>query len=447
VSTVGGDLAPLTEAPPPPSPARRGEAAGAFARLLAAVLAIVAVAWALHGLAVLVVVAALVVMIMVHELGHFVTAKLSGMKVTEYFLGFGPRLWSVRHGETEYGVKAIPAGGYVRIIGMTTAEEIDPVDEPRSYREATFPRRVLVASAGSAMHFVMAFGLLVAMFVGPGFPTTAGTNEVTGLSTIQGSESPAELAGLKVGDDIIGVNGKKTSIDAAISAIESHPGKKLGLLVRHNGVDETVTVRPLDGRAVRVNVDGTESAARTGNHPVGFIGVELGGVAQVTTGVLDAFPRAGAALGTVTVTSFSGIASVFSLHGLSSFAHDVAHAGQHSATTSGGTAANTGEIVSILGAVQIGADAARHDISELLYLLVAINIFVSIANLFPMLPLDGGHVAIAIYERIRSRRGRHYHADVRKLMPVAYVFLLFMVILGLSALYLNARNPLSLPGG
>src|SRR6202044_3071307 len=106
----------------------------------------VGVAWAVHALAVLVVVLLLVVMVMAHELGHFATAKLSGMKVTEYFLGFGPRLWSIRRGETEYGVKAIPAGGYVRITGMTMLETVAPEDEPRSYRQATFPRRILVAT-------------------------------------------------------------------------------------------------------------------------------------------------------------------------------------------------------------------------------------------------------------------------------------------------------------
>ena len=87
------------------------------------------------------------------------------MKVTEYFLGFGPRLWSIRRGETEYGIKAIPAGGYVKIIGMTNAEEVDPADEPRTYRQQPFHNRLLVAVAGSAMHGVMAFVLLWGLFV------------------------------------------------------------------------------------------------------------------------------------------------------------------------------------------------------------------------------------------------------------------------------------------
>src|SRR5947199_4385718 len=106
------------------------------------------------------VIAALIIMIMLHELGHFMTAKWAGMKVTEFFLGFGPRLWSVRKGETEYGVKAIPAGGYVRIIGMSNVDVVDPEDEDRTYRAKPYRHRLGVAVAGSTMHFLIAGGLL-----------------------------------------------------------------------------------------------------------------------------------------------------------------------------------------------------------------------------------------------------------------------------------------------
>ena len=102
------------------------------------------------------VLAAIIAMIMLHELGHFVMAKRAGMKVTEFFLGFGPRLWSIRRGETEYGVKAIPAGGYVRIIGMSNVEEVDPADEERTYRSKPYRHRLGVAVAGSTMHFIPA---------------------------------------------------------------------------------------------------------------------------------------------------------------------------------------------------------------------------------------------------------------------------------------------------
>ncbi|HEY5698935.1 MAG TPA: site-2 protease family protein, partial [Acidimicrobiales bacterium] len=108
------------------------------------------------GWPILAVVVSLIVMIFMHELGHYITAKRAGMKVTEFFIGFGPRIWSFQRGETEYGVKAIPAGAYVRIIGMNSLEEVDPADESRTYRQKSYPRRMSVAVAGSAMHFLMA---------------------------------------------------------------------------------------------------------------------------------------------------------------------------------------------------------------------------------------------------------------------------------------------------
>ena len=100
--------------------------------------------------AVIAVIVALFVMIMLHEFGHFIAAKRSGMKVTEFFVGFGPRLWSFTRGETEYGIKAVPLGGYCRIIGMTNLEEVDPQDEPRAYRNKRTGPKVMVAAAGPA---------------------------------------------------------------------------------------------------------------------------------------------------------------------------------------------------------------------------------------------------------------------------------------------------------
>ncbi len=109
------------------------------------------------------VIGTLIAIVMLHEFGHFITAKWAGMKVSEYFFGFGPRLWSIKKGETEYGVKAIPVGGYVRILGMNNLEQVDPADEPRTYRQKSYPRRMSVAVAGSAMHFLLAFLLLATM--------------------------------------------------------------------------------------------------------------------------------------------------------------------------------------------------------------------------------------------------------------------------------------------
>jgi len=131
-------------------------AAGVFAATITGVEKTVAVVFAV------------VLMVMLHELGHFATAKWTGMKVTEFFFGFGKRLWSVNKGETEYGVKAIPAGGYVKIIGMHNLDPVEPEDEPHAYRNQPTWARVLVTSAGSMMHFLLAFLMLFALnaFVG-----------------------------------------------------------------------------------------------------------------------------------------------------------------------------------------------------------------------------------------------------------------------------------------
>ncbi len=425
----------------------------ALARLLAVVALAVILAIVLHGVPVLIVVLALVAMVMLHEGGHFAAAKLSGMKVTEYFLGFGPRVWSIRRGETEYGVKAIPAGGYVRIVGMTTLEEVDPADEGRSYRQATFPRRMLVAVAGSAMHFVIAFALLWAMISFSGLPVSTPTNEVTGLTSFVGTRSPAQIAGVQPGDLLLGVDGHRYSQPIqVVDFIEQHAGQQLTLLVSRDGRQISLPIRPVDGRHVRVLENGQAVPAKSGSQPVGVIGVDLGGSVYQTSNAFVALGRAGSMLGSVTAGTAAGIAQVFSFHGLGSFAHQVANAGHNvgspasSASSSSGSGQG-GQIMSIVGASELAVQAAKHNISELLYILVAINIFVGMINLFPMLPLDGGHVAIAVYERVRSRRGRAYHADVTKLMPIAYLFLAFMVVLGLGALYVNLLHPVSLPGG
>jgi len=420
-------------------------------RLLVVVAAGIALAVALGALPVLIVVLALVAMIMVHEFGHFATAKLSGMKVTEYFLGFGPRLWSIRRGETEYGVKAIPAGGYVRIVGMTMLEDVRPEDEARSYRQASFPRRLLVAVSGSLTHFIMAFALLFALYAILGAPTATAPT-ITSLAHFSKGQSPAQRAGLRPGDKIVAVDGRPyTNLNAFVAFVHDHAGDRLTFLVDRKGHDLTIKITPVDGRHVVEEVAGQPVRAANPSGPAqGIIGVQLTGVRDVAVGPLRAVGNAGTELASISRQTFSGLARVFSLHGLSNFAHQVATAGKHKASGSSGSSPQSsgqGTILSILGAVQIGAQAARQNVGLLLYLLAAINLFVGVVNLFPMLPLDGGHVAIAVYERLRSRKGRAYHADVAKLMPVAYIFLLFIVVVGLGALYMNIVNPAQLPGG
>ena len=435
----------------PPEPSGEGESGMGWAitRLAAVVALGVLVAVLLHAVGVLVVVLALVVMVMAHELGHFATAKWSGMKVTEYFFGFGPRLWSVRRGETEYGVKVLPAGGYVKIVGMTTLEEVDPADEPRSYRQASFPRRLLVASAGSLVHLVLAFLLVWATFVFVGWPRPV-PPYVVSLLSFKGRETPAQLAGLRSGDRFVSVDGHRVvGINAFISEINKSAGKRLRIVVDRSGRLVSLTVRPVDGRHV-IEMDGGVAHRYGGPNPVGIIGVTLSNYAEQSVNPFSAVQRAGSELGSLVAATGRGIADVFSIHGLQSFAHQVAAAGSspsrsNGATTSG--AGSSGTICSLVCAVQIGSQEAGQNVAGLLFLLAEINLFVGLVNLFPMLPLDGGHVAIAVYEKLRSRRGQRYHADVAKLLPVAYIFLAFIVLVGLGALYANIVQPAHLPGG
>src|SRR5436309_7399103 len=167
---------------------------------------------------ILIFVVALLFSIMLHEAGHFVTAKKFGMKVTQLFVGFGQTLWSRRKGETEYGVKAIPAGGFVKIVGMTDMEDVAPADEPRSFRRQPGWQRIIVLAAGSFMHFVLAFVLLFVLAVGiglanPGTSTTVGAIDacvpanLNAACTGKSPASPAKQVGIHAGDKIIAVAG------------------------------------------------------------------------------------------------------------------------------------------------------------------------------------------------------------------------------------------------
>ncbi|HEV7536727.1 MAG TPA: site-2 protease family protein, partial [Acidimicrobiia bacterium] len=197
------------------------------------------------------VLAAIIAMIMLHELGHFVMAKRAGMKVTEFFLGFGPRLWSFRKGETEYGVKAIPAGGYVRIIGMSNVDEVDPADEERTYRAKPYRHRLGVAVAGSTMHFLIATLLLLTVYAAVGIPSARPVIEQIV------PDSPAQHSDFRVGDRIVAVNGTAVKTWEDIPTyVQAHGESQLVFTVIHKGTNERadVSLKPraetVDGKLV-----------------------------------------------------------------------------------------------------------------------------------------------------------------------------------------------------
>jgi membrane-associated protease RseP (regulator of RpoE activity) len=403
------------------------EPKGSVVQLIAVVAAILAVSMLTHSLDLLIVIVAIIVMVMIHELGHFATAKWSHMKVTEYFLGFGPRLWSFRRGETEYGVKVLPLGGYVKIIGMSNTEVVDPADEARTYRQQPFHNRLMVALAGSFMHFVMAFVLIWGLIVIVGEPQL--TTSVAGLESVSHGVDPAATAGLHVGDDIVSINGRPiSSADELKQIVGRNAGRPLTLGVERGNPARmmTVTVTP----AVPAGANAKTSAQ---------IGIQIG-VASDRVNPIHALGTAAVGVWQVTDGTVSALGHTFSPHGLDSFFSQLGNS--KAADTA---ARDRTRPESIVGAVRTATQGAQGGVFDLIEVLVNIIIAVGIINLVPMLPLDGGHVLVAVYERIRSRRGRKYHADVNKLTPVASAFVLFLIVFVAAAVFLDITHPIANP--
>jgi membrane-associated protease RseP (regulator of RpoE activity) len=390
---------------------------------------------------------ALLFSVMLHETGHFVLAKKFGMKVTRYFVGFGPTIWSTWRGETEYGIKALPFGGFVKIVGMHSLDDPDdPADEPRSFRNKPGWQRIAVLSAGSAMHFLLALVLIggLALTVGiandnvtqlgtisPCVPANV-TAYNNGTCTASDQPSPAKLAGLRVGDVVTAFDGRPVS---------NFTFSQLTDLIRPlpPGTPVTITVRR-NGKLVNLHTKLASIKGRSGS----YLGVGSAVVFQVAN-PLRAIEYAGSSFGQVLAGSAQAIAQLpGALPKL--FAKDRAS-----------TAA--GQVGSVVGAAEAtGAAVAanvgwQYKVSFVILLIASLNIFVGAFNMLPLLPLDGGHIAVIIYERIRAwlarLRGRPDPGlvNMAKLLPVS--FSLFAVLMFFSVVLILADiiNPISVGVG
>ena len=360
-------------------------------------------------------VAGLLISVFLHEMGHFVTARRSGMKVTQFFMGFGPRLWSTQRGEVEYGIRALPLGAFVRIVGMNNLDECDPTDEPRAYRAQSYPKRMLVITAGSLMHGVIALVLFFGVYATSGRYTETGDVLVTSPPA---ANSPAEQSGVVLGDVIREIDGiVVSSRDQFIDQIVS---KKPG---------QTVTVI-VDRSGERVSLNAT-----LGNNPVdtsiAYFGVASWSLDYVRVNPVKAI---GYASQDLVVTAGRSVAGVFVVLNPVNIVNSVIDDKADPATRPG----------TVVGASQLGGEIGRQDgLKGVLLLLASVNIFVGVFNLFPLLPFDGGHAAIATYERFRSRRGKTYRADVGKMVPVATMVVGLLALLLIVGLYLDLTQPIS----
>ncbi|MET0459114.1 MAG: site-2 protease family protein [Ilumatobacteraceae bacterium] len=360
----------------------------------------------------------ILVSVFLHETGHFVTARMTGMKATQFFLGFGPRLWSFRRGETEYGVRALPLGAFVRIIGMNNMDDVPPADEARTYRQATYPRRMLVISAGSLMHLLIAIVLLFSVYSIRGeFVDTAGAE----VGAVQES-GPAAVAGIQDGDVVLQIDGVPVDGPEELGeAVRAHqPGDVVEVTVQRDGAEQTIPV------SLGANTDesspmfGAALLGVSSRTPGEWQSMSLGDAA--TSSVVDLFPMAW--------ENTKGVVQVLNPVNI------VNH-------LSGATDDLETRPTTVVGVTQVsGAIGDAEGLIGVLFLLAALNVFVGVFNMFPLLPLDGGHAAIATYERVRERGGRRYFADVSRLMPFAMGVIVLLLALFMSGLYLDITQPL-----
>lgn len=366
---------------------------------------------------------ALVGMIFLHELGHFATARLTGMKATEFFLGFGPRIWSFKRGETEYGLRAIPAGAFVRIIGMNNLDPVEEADAPRAYMNATYPRRMLVITAGSMMHFLQALIVFTVAVTLVGERDPLGDWEIAELSALaNGEAAPATGAGLQPGDVLVSVDGTSYNFNDLATYLREKPGEEVDLVVQRGDSTFAATTT----LASQPQSDGSE---------IGFLGIAPNYSERVVAGP-------GRAVEIFGDTMLEGVKSIPRFLSPSSFFNlgELLFSGSEDVSINSTEAQE--RPVSLVGVVRIAGNS-DFDWFAPLMIFASINVFVGLINLLPLLPLDGGHAAIATYEAIRSALAQKRHQmDVAKLMPITYAVVALLAFLFLSTTYLDIFRPI-----
>jgi membrane-associated protease RseP (regulator of RpoE activity) len=360
--------------------------------------------------------------IVAHESGHFFAAKIFGIKVEEFFVGFGPRLWSFRRGETEYGIKAIPAGGYVRIAGMNPFQEPAPEDLPRTFGAKPPWQRAIVLLAGSFTHFVLALVFLAVFFGAIGLPERFAPRVAAVEKTLEGQPSPAADAGLRPGDEFVEVDGRPVrSYQEFVEYTRNRAGRELRLVVERDGQRVTVRATP-----VLSPVDG-EVVGRLG------VTLTLGNVLERDrANPWVAVGRAAGEVGRMAVGSLKAMGEIFSPSGLARIGRQLF--GEE-------PRAIERDPAGIVGAARLSGQAVEEGFFDVLFFLFAgFNVFVGILNLLPLPPLDGGHLAVVGIEKVTGKR-----VDVRRLVPLTALVAGFLMLFMVSLVYLDVTRPLPNP--
>jgi membrane-associated protease RseP (regulator of RpoE activity) len=362
---------------------------------------------------------AIIVFVTAHEAGHFFAAKAVGMKTTQFFFGFGPKIWSTQRGETEYGVKWIPLGGYVRIVGMNPLEEVDPADVGRTYREKKFWEKSVVVLAGVAMNFLIAFIIFYGIALANGVDVVQPVVDEV-IATVEEGDAevptPAAVAGLESGDVIVAIGPHQ------INAWEDVPPA----LDSVGGGPTTVEV-VRDGETLTLDVDLIERDSADGTGTTGFLGVAPS-IENRQTGPIEAIGIAGQQVWQGIGFTFQALGDMLKPSSLAQYLG-----------VFGGDTDIDPEIrpVSPIGIVNIGTQAPSA--GAFLGILAFVNVILATINLLPLFPLDGGHFAVAVYEKLTGRE-----ANIRRLAPVAAAVIAIFAFLGFVAIILDIVNPISL---
>lgn len=379
---------------------------------------------------------ALLLSVMIHEFGHYITAKKYGMRVSEFFLGFGKRVWSFTRGETEFGIKAIPAGGYCRIEGMTASDEMPPGEESRAFFRANSGRKLVVLGSGSFLHFVLGFIILLIIFAGIG--TSKPTTTIAEVSpcvpqlnmacTDADPKSPALLAGLQPGDVITSLNGVPVDNWAKdVEVIRKSAGKEIVIEFERSGQSQSISVI-----AAKRVFEGKD---------YGFLGI-VNEFILVRDAPFTSIKNSA-------IVSWDFISGA--VKAIISLPSKIPALWGATVT---GTERDPNGLVGIVGVAQVTGQAASSDglsaserIQTFLLIIASLNFFVGVFNLLPILPLDGGHMAVAIADEVRALtarirgRERPEGINVNKLAPVTMAVFVLLAALTILLLAADIINP------
>ncbi|MBD3943391.1 site-2 protease family protein [Microbacterium sp. NEAU-LLC] len=424
----------------------------------------------------------LAVSIALHELGHLWPAKKFGVRVGQYMIGFGPTLWSRRRGETQYGVKAIPLGGYISMAGMyppspslrqaqgpggrsgraaggffatmvqdardANDETLRGDDDTRVFYRLPIHKRIIVMLGGPLMNFLFAVVLFAILFTGIGVQTATttvarlsecvpSTTSATATSECTASDpaAPAATAGIEPGDTIVSIDGEPVADFAEASEIiRSSPGQQLTFVIERDGATETLQVTPARVETTVTAADGTTSTTEAG-----FVGI--GPTVEYVKQPIWAGPQAAVQqVGAVAGIIWQLPAKVWNT------AVDLVT----------GQPRDPNGPLSIVGAGRLSGEVAAADapvlnrVGGFLQLLASLNIALFVFNLIPLLPLDGGHIAVALWEGIKRvwaklfRRPPPKPVDATKLVPLTFVVVIALIGMGAVLVLADLFNPVTL---